>query len=307
MQQRHRYNPNQPRVPAGNSDGGQWTDGNDGEETISHEGDRTEGDYEQDTILQEGGGTDGDDAQDTLVHEARLRLRPAPRTVPPAVRNLERALSLYAALSAFNSRDKQAIIEFRAREYQRSEPGSLQLVEARLLSRSEVKDMCEKSPDVQALTDKGAIERDDPSLTASDYGTAVHKYVAQKVNRPLDPESIGPPLDPRFRAEKSTLKIAAAVTAETMARLSRGEDPRHAALDTVRIDVYEDRGNGTVCIYDIKTGHSVLGPGRMSELAHSILTPERIDEIKKKIRVPVIRIIVTEVRPTFPRGSRPLR
>ena len=110
-------------------------------------------------------------------------------------------------------------------------------LEARLLSRSEVKDMCEKLPDVQALTDEAAaeVERDSPGLSPGAYGTAVHKYVEHEIN-------ISP--DPNFRAEKSTLKIAAAVTAETMDRLSRGEDPVHSALDTVRIDVYENRENG---------------------------------------------------------------
>jgi hypothetical protein len=298
VQQRHHYDPEQPRVPKGHPTGGQWTDGVPGQGAISQEGDRTEGDYGQDTILQEGGGTEGDDAQDTLVREARLRLGPVPRIIPPAVRNLERALSLYAALSTFNSRDKQAIIEFRAREYQRTEPGSLVLVEARLLSRSEVEKMCEKLPDVQALTDEGAAEVDDPALTPSAYGNAVHKYVELNINMKRDPN---------FRAEKSTLKIAAALTEERLEYLSQGKDAPQNALDTVRIDVYENRGDGTVCIYDIKTGESVLRPGRMSELAHSILTPERLAEIKAKIRVPVVRIIVMEVRPTFLRGTRPLR
>jgi hypothetical protein len=312
MQQRHHYDPNQPRVPKGHPTGGQWTDGAHGQGTTSQEDDSTEGDYGQDTILQEGGGADGDDAQDSLVRETRLRPRPASPIRPPVsqtVRDLERALSLYAALSTFNDRDKQAIIEFTAREYQRSEPGSLTLVEARLLSRSEVEKMCAKLPTVQDLTDKGAakVERDNPGLSPTDYGTAVHTYVAHEINQPPTKKSISPPLNPNFRAEMSALKIGEALTQKRIEYLGRDEGVPFGALGTVRIDVYENRGNGTVCIYDIKTGESVLRPGRMRELAHSILTPERIAEIKEKIGVPVIRIIVTEVRPTFLRGLRPLR
>jgi hypothetical protein len=307
----HQYDPNQPRVPKGHPTGGQWTDGNHGQRTLLEEGDRSEGDYDPDAIVQEGEGADGDDAQDTLVHEARLRLRAAPRpsTIPPAVRDLEKALSLYAALSTFNSRDKLAIIEFRAREYKRSEPGSLTLVEARLLSRSEVKAMCDKLDDVQGLTDKGAakVERDNPGLSPTDYGTAVHTHVAHAINKPPDRRHIGPPLNPNFRAEMSALKIGEALTQKRIEYLRGDKGVPHGALGTVRIDVYENMGNGTVCIYDIKTGESALGPGRMRELAHSILTPERIAEIKEKIGVPVDRIIVTEVRPTFLRGFRPLR
>lgn len=81
-----------------------------------------------------------------------------------------------------------------------------------------------------------------------------------------------PPRDPNFRAEVSLLK---------------SEDERYGRKDTFRIDVFENPGSGTVCIYDIKTGRSGLTPARMLELASTVQYYYPFTQ----------RIIVTEVRP----------
>jgi hypothetical protein len=85
-------------------------------------------------------------------------------------------------------------------------------------------------------------------------------------------------------------------------------------VPAVRIDAYENRGNGTVCVYDIKTGESVLRPWRMRELAGAVreadpidLGPKRLKEMKDKLRekgIEVVRIIVMQVKPTVPRVPR---
>jgi hypothetical protein len=57
---------------------------------------------------------------------------------------------------------------------------------------------------------------------------------------------------------------------------------------SIRVDVLENRGNGTVCVYDIKTGRSGLDPARMVEIAKAVFAAYP-DTTKQ--------IIVTEIRP----------
>jgi hypothetical protein len=52
--------------------------------------------------------------------------------------------------------------------------------------------------------------------------------------------------------------------------------------------VLENAGNGTACVYDIKTGESGLSPRRMAEIAEN--TFKHFPNTR--------RIIVTEVRPS---------
>jgi hypothetical protein len=79
--------------------------------------------------------------------------------------------------------------------------------------------------------------------------------------------------DPDFRAEVSVLKTLY----ET-----------YGIKDSVRIDVLENVRNGTVCVYDIKTGRSGLTAGRAREIA------QRVFDSYGEAR----RIIVFETRPT---------
>jgi hypothetical protein len=63
--------------------------------------------------------------------------------------------------------------------------------------------------------------------------------------------------------------------------------PRYGQKDTVRVDVLENVKNGTVCVYDIKTGERTLPAVRMEEIARSVY----------RHYPNARRIIVTEVRP----------
>jgi hypothetical protein len=99
----------------------------------------------------------------------------------------------------------------------------------------------------------------------------VHTWMEEQINGPKTvPRS--PPRDPNFRAELSLVE-------------SKFED--YGVAGTRRIDVYENPGSGTVCIYDIKTGRSGLKPARMPELASAV----------QYYYPGTQRIIVTEVRP----------
>jgi hypothetical protein len=79
-------------------------------------------------------------------------------------------------------------------------------------------------------------------------------------------------------------------------------DATYGTAGSVRVDVIEDLGNGTACIYDYKLGKAVLWPGRMFDIAETIFESQRTKEKKdpRKIR----RIIVTEIRRKEQRQQR---
>jgi hypothetical protein len=77
-----------------------------------------------------------------------------------------------------------------------------------------------------------------------------------------------------FRAEVSRLK-------------GQEADAAYGARGSIRIDVFENVGRGTICVYDIKTGEAGLSARRMADIAESAF--EYFPNTK--------RIIITEVRP----------
>jgi hypothetical protein len=137
----HHYDPNQPRVPAGHDGAGRWT-------------------------------------RDGSVQVAQLALpgiAPAILAAPAlAIAAFVAALPQFRWLSAQNSRDKHAILEFNAREYRKTEKGVLELANARLLTREEVDKACGKFGDVQRITNEAAafVRANEPGLSRSQNGTA---------------------------------------------------------------------------------------------------------------------------------------
>lgn len=226
-----KYDPHQPRVPAGNSDGGQWT-------SIGSEG------------------SDSESLED-LVQPV---FAPA---IPPAIAAVEAALALFAGLSALNSRNSRAIFEFNARGYDRD--GDLSdFASSRLLTRDQVDIECPRLNEVQQRTDFAAasVNRSDYARP-SEYGTAVHYQLKTQIDN-LD--------DPNFRAEISLLKERPA---------------NYGEAGSIRIDVFENVGNGTVCVYDIKTGVEGLSPARFAEIAMRVF----------KVFPHTRRIVISEIRP----------
>jgi hypothetical protein len=110
-----------------------------------------------------------------------------------------------------------------------------------------------------------AVDRLPGNLAPARYGSAVHTDLKKQIDDLKDRD---------FVAERSFLK---------------GQiDVRYGEKDSVRIDVLENIGNGTVCVYDIKTGDRGLSLLRMNEIAGEVYA-----------RYPgTQRIIVTEVRPS---------
>src|SRR5262245_20566699 len=103
------HHPNQPRGPAGNSDGGQWTDGGHG--------------------------------QGGALWLARGPLKPSSSALHSTIQG---ALALFTWLSALNSRNQRAVVAFKAREYL-VRNAFLDLEGVRLLNREEVSEICKNS------------------------------------------------------------------------------------------------------------------------------------------------------------------
>jgi hypothetical protein len=357
-----KYNPNQPRVPAGNSDGGQWSSGASGggggapgidlsslfgdlvsglgaaftpspvvadvggtESWASYQdGTRPDGSLAEQAVVNRDGSTihseyaapgkasDWDERHTvTLPDGSKTTFETRDRTQtiraggpdgeivsrvtwtergpePEATVQLARgplrrgteelskttitsALTLYNWLSTQKTLEElQAVASFSSRDFSPT-LDELNLSFVGNLTQKEVDDCCKRLRDVLHLTGK-AVEAAGPYenyRSPQAYGTAVHTLLKELVEQEKNPN---------FRAERSFLK--------SQYEGKPGEIP-YGTRDSLRIDVYERRPDGTVCVYDIKTGNAGLTAERAIEIARTVY--RRFGN--------VTRIIVTEVRP----------
>lgn len=225
-----KFREDQPRLPGGQTGGGQWTGGGGG----SGAG---------------GSGTVGEApavAGDKPVQTALVQLAPlAPLVADKAA---EVPLYLYMYWASRNSQDATAVLEFNAQEFL---PGATKLDPAignRTLDQEEVNASCPRNGVVQDLTDNAAntLRSHTYNLRPAEFGTLVHSELKRSV------EALN---DINFRAEQSVIK---------------SEAERYGTANSVRVDVIENVGDGTVCVYDIKTGKSVLSFLRMQEIADNV-------------------------------------
>jgi hypothetical protein len=136
------------------------------------------------------------------------------------------------------------------------------------MTRDEVKEACDRLKDVQMFTDEAVeeVRKDGRYKGAADFGTKVHKMIADKIRKVNDAN---------FRAEVSGFK-------------SNDAKATYGDKGSIRIDAFENRPeSSTVCIYDPKTGERGLSLPRMLELAQ---TAQRLFGKSE-------RLIVIEVRP----------
>lgn len=190
----HHYNPNQPRVPAGQSDGGQWTG----------------------------------DAGSQDKRKVRLAFADGPGR--PGIQFVVRKaietglLALYAAYSQYNNRNQRAILEAKAVGYDREAApnGEFDLRKPQLLSQSQVEKTCDKLEDVQKFTDEAAAKvwADGGPMSQKEFGDKVHWLVAKRIG------TAGENIDPNFVAEISLTKMAQdGVPPEEIERIRRSGFP----------------------------------------------------------------------------------
>jgi hypothetical protein len=282
------YDPNQPRVPAGHHDGGQWTGGGSGllDAILGpRSGDGRTGIAQLGPSLAPGG-LAATNRLEQLIAGADTHQAFAPGFADPRrwviQKALEAGLALFTWLSARNSRQRHAIIEFKAHDYEYARddaPGSqFELRAVRLLAKEEVKKVCKKLDEVQELTDEAVLntigERSEMSPTQ--YGTAIHKYVSDVIGDK----------DPNFKAEESFLKLQEEM--KQNGEVYSAKPTKYGKKNSIRIDVFERRDQQTVCVYDLKTGLSGLSTARRT----AILT------YVHGTYPGATHIVIAEVRPT---------
>ena len=317
------FNPNQPRVPSGNPDGGQWSDdgfsggGQSGSDTPRgiaknpatvapqgrdvatarvatrvgprHSPDRPQVRYTVTLPGQRRFGFQTDGKIQTVFNGSN---RPISRTIwtpngpmplptvqrvsaigtrdtanlqtslKTAQETFEAARQLYNYLSATASEGLRACLAFTAKEFRPGGEIVPHLNYVGTLTRAETATVCTKLDLVQRLSNEAFAEakRAGPYPNAAVFGTAVHARLRQKILTHGGPT---------LKAEFSLLKKVE-------------EEPLD--FSAIRVDVIENRGEGPICVYDLKTGKRGLSGPRTAEFAIRLLKHGR-------------PIIVIEVRP----------
>ena len=286
------YNPNQPRVPAGHHEGGQWADGGSHEQAILNSPL-----FDRGRLIKAALGIQDvpqkDKPQLALLDDRppAIRLPPplASRAAAGAIRGLAigggevfgplgilLALGLFEWWSLSNDEKQHAIISFKANEYRRSQPDApfaLHTLEGR--TPEEVKKICgENFTTMQKFTNEAynELKASGEPLSPQNFGNKVHKNV-----------EIGVRTQGTFSAEPSFALI-------DDVKLDLNGDIIRGQKGTVRPDCYDRRDSRTACIYDIKTGKAGLSPKRIQDFLKGIARKEPCIE----------RVIVTEIRPNDP-------
>jgi len=293
------HDPNQPRIPEGHHGGGRWTRGGYG--YLSDVGKLRIPPQPDDEVPQ--APDDWEQQPDDLYLLSDLdRLRPEsgaqyaraggfrppspPAPVPDLLGRIGAALaSAVAAFEAWSRRDngdRQTFATFRAREFVADERGLIVLPEqVRTLDRETViAKHCRRLKVIEELLDETLKDHpQDTGETNSNYGIRIHKLLEWKIEN-----------DPKKKYEG--LKAEVSIT-------DNKDEIKYRTKGSVRIDVLENLGNGTACVYDYKIGDfAVLYPGRMLEIANKQFAAQAKDRNKTMIDPTRIwRIVVTQVKP----------
>lgn len=182
-----------------------------------------------------------------------------------AAKTIEAAAALWVWLSTRNDTDGSAVLAFKADDYRPGEAPTATPSWVGRLTREETDAACPRHPEVQSRTDDAAdtVRREGNYWTAAEYGTKVHKNLERQIKF-LD--------DPNFVAEQS---------------ISKRRDETYGTPGSIRIDVLEWVGNGTVCVYDVKTGRRGLSTRRSAEIVGTVF--RRYSDTR--------RIILIDTRP----------
>jgi hypothetical protein len=156
-------------------------------------------------------------------------------------------LQVYNAWAQTAGFGEQTLLRARLFKSDR-EAADHQIVGVEIVDQSEVQDFCPKYAEVKARLRiaEDQVKSLGAEMSPTQYGTAVHFALSQQI-KALD--------DDNFIAGKSFIK---------------SKEVAYGTSESIRIDVLENAGDGTVCVYDIKTGKAVLNPGRMNEIVRNI-------------------------------------
>jgi hypothetical protein len=228
------YDPNQPSVPRGHGDGGQWTHDGRGVETIARH-------------------ADGQGAEMITRQANLLPVVAAVAAGTAAIQRLRAGLALFSALSAVNTANDHAILELRAREYRRAGQRGLRLVAVAVLTQEQLKEVCKSFDDVQDYANRAAAETPNKEFfrNAGAYGSAVHK----RFKDIIDGDRLR-----RFQSNKPELRTEYSSAEGFFGKARYGEK------GSKRTDALEaDKSTG--CIYELKTLDAIASWPRMHEYA----------------------------------------
>jgi hypothetical protein len=172
-----------------------------------------------------------------------------------AQKAIEAALALFTWLSLNAKQNETAVAAFKVSEFVPGAAVDQPAIFVGTLTKPQVDAACPRHGYVQGQTSAIAaeVQASGQIHTTQSYGTAVHTELAARIN---GPDGYAQPIDPNFRAEVSAIKTQGEVA--------------YGFPDSKRVDVIENVGAGTVCVYDIKTGKTELSPARMSEIATNV-------------------------------------
>ncbi len=257
------FHPDQPRVPAGNPDGGQWTGESGGSSGLVQPVYMRREDPLSSPMALGGGGSGGIAGGGTgsgiLLAPPHL-LREGGRSTGLLL--TEDAIAEYNRLSNQRDPSLKPVLLFRPKDWgadDQLQPRRRMKATVQLLTKNEVKRYCPEIGIVQSLANE-AVKRAGPR---SDYetpwlfGTAAHTNLKKLANANY-PNIL--------RAERSYLKFAEEVAAEE----SIDNFGKYALKNTIRIDLLGPETNSRVCIYDFKTGKAGISVPRAQELRNTV-------------------------------------
>jgi hypothetical protein len=255
------FHPDQPRVSAGNPDGGQWTGESGGSSgLVQPVYMRREDPLSSPMAL--GGGGSGGIAGGGMGLASCLHLTVCVREdVPPGCYPQKMPLPNITGLSNQRDPSLKPVLLCRPKDWDKDDqlqPGTKAKATVELLTKNEVKKYCPEIGIVQSLANE-AVNLAEPRSNYETpwlFGTAAHTNLKNLANAKYP--SI-------LRTERSYLKFAEEVAAEE----SIDNFGKYALKNTIRIDLLGPETNSRVCIYDFKTGKAGISVPRAQELRNT--------------------------------------
>jgi len=304
-----KYDPDQPRTPAGETGAGQWTSGDGGQEVVADDGSRVlslrirsrpsetwdeqhgvvapdgtrtlfemEGrtqtirDGETGEILSRATLVDGQVEPEAFVQNAR-----APDFSGSRIKaTVEAALALLSVLSLRKSRDGTAIFEAPASAYEPGADANHPAMWVGRVDQAELDAACPRRGEVQGILDDSVtqVRATGNFMDAQDFGNKVHAVAAAKIRALNDPNLVQ---EISYIHAKLDLDIP-----------EKPSEVPYGTQFSIRLDALEKSDPLTVCIHDFKTGKSGLAALRATQIARMVA-----------VNFPgTQRIIVNEIRPS---------
>ncbi|MDR6633066.1 hypothetical protein J2X72_001850 [Phyllobacterium sp. 1468] len=293
-----KFDPNQPRVPAGSADGGQWTgasgtgSGN-GRAWLAQERRRGSSPAASPAAAAAAGTSRSTNwlgaakrAWEVTEHElpelgAFRRLNPVIGTVtalmsalkaPEIEYPLDEAVKQYNAIASTDDPYVVPLLGMRAKQFIRDEDRSNTKLWAsvREVDKETIKQFCPEYLDVQALADRVAYSMGPVSSYGSpqNYGIQYHLRAADEVENVWRG---------RLFAELYLMRPMEGMPDEYYAI----DEIPERAKDTLGLDVVEPVDADTACIYDFKTGIEGLRTKRIADFAFSSAKSKKLGAFKQ--------------------------